>query len=96
MAAPVRPVGDLLREWRLRRRYSQLELAIEADVSARHISFVETGRSLPSGWSGGPQVVRVAGVGQRSSRSWRIRIEGTPRFCSLLTVRCTIGAGPAT
>lgn len=48
MAAPVRPVGDLLREWRLRRRFSQLELAIEADVSTRHISFLETGRSMPS------------------------------------------------
>jgi transcriptional regulator with XRE-family HTH domain len=43
-----RPVGDLLREWRQRRRLSQLELAGEADVSTRHLSFVETGRSLPS------------------------------------------------
>ena len=36
------------REWRRRRRMSQLDLACEADVSARHLSFVETGRSLPS------------------------------------------------
>ncbi|WP_227979054.1 helix-turn-helix domain-containing protein [Nocardia spumae] len=43
-----RPVGRLLREWRHRRNLSQLDLAIEADVSARHISFVETGRTLPS------------------------------------------------
>jgi transcriptional regulator with XRE-family HTH domain len=43
-----RPVGDLLREWRQRRRLSQLELAGEAEVSTRHLSFVETGRSLPS------------------------------------------------
>ncbi|MCB0927024.1 MAG: helix-turn-helix transcriptional regulator [Mycobacterium sp.] len=41
------PVGPLLREWRKRRRLSQLELAIDADVSARHLSFVETGRSKP-------------------------------------------------
>ncbi|MDA0641801.1 MULTISPECIES: helix-turn-helix domain-containing protein [Nonomuraea] len=40
--------GDLLRSWRQRRRVSQLDLAIEADVSARHISFLETGRARPS------------------------------------------------
>jgi len=44
----TRPVGDLLREWRQRRRLSQLELALDADVSAKHLSFVETGRSAPS------------------------------------------------
>lgn len=48
MATAVRPVGDLVREWRQRRRLSQLDLALRADVSARHLSFVETGRSLPS------------------------------------------------
>ncbi|MEV0255709.1 helix-turn-helix transcriptional regulator [Streptomyces sp. NPDC050732] len=41
-------VGPLLRSWRERRRVSQLELALRADSSARHISFVETGRSRPS------------------------------------------------
>ncbi len=40
-------VGSLLREWRERRRLTQLELALEAGVSARHLSFVETGRSKP-------------------------------------------------
>src|SRR5438034_7343801 len=40
-------VGPLLREWRGRRRVSQLELALDAGVSARHLSFVETGRSKP-------------------------------------------------
>jgi transcriptional regulator with XRE-family HTH domain len=40
--------GDLLRDWRRRRRLSQLDLALEADVSARHVSFVESGRSAPS------------------------------------------------
>ncbi|MEU4799862.1 helix-turn-helix transcriptional regulator [Streptomyces sp. NPDC023327] len=41
-------VGPLLRCWRERRRLSQLELALRADSSARHISFIETGRSRPS------------------------------------------------
>lgn len=41
-------VGPLLRAWRERRRVSQLELALRASSSARHISFVETGRSRPS------------------------------------------------
>ena len=40
--------GDLLRGWRHRRRLSQLALSIAADVSARHVSFLETGRSSPS------------------------------------------------
>ncbi|BBX37275.1 XRE family transcriptional regulator [Mycolicibacterium mageritense DSM 44476 = CIP 104973] len=40
--------GSLMRSWRQRRRISQLDLAIEADVSARHVSFIETGRSAPS------------------------------------------------
>lgn len=40
--------GVLLREWRQRRRLSQLDLAIAADVSSRHLSFVETGRARPT------------------------------------------------
>jgi transcriptional regulator with XRE-family HTH domain len=41
-------VGELLRFWRVHRRLSQLELAIEAEVSTKHLSFVETGRAQPS------------------------------------------------
>ena len=41
-------MGELLRQWRQRRRLSQLDLAGEAGVSARHLSFVETGRARPS------------------------------------------------
>ena len=41
-------VGPLLREWRKRQRRSQLELALDAGISARHLSFLETGRSKPS------------------------------------------------
>ena len=46
--AQTQPVGTLLREWRKRRHLSQLDLACDADISARHLSFLETGRSLPS------------------------------------------------
>jgi transcriptional regulator with XRE-family HTH domain len=49
VAVPVREsFGDRLRDWRRRRHLSQLELAVSADVSARHLSFLETGRSRPS------------------------------------------------
>ena len=47
-AAASSGIGPLLRDWRKRRRLSQLDLALEAGVSARHLSFVETGRSRPS------------------------------------------------
>ena len=47
-AAPARPVGQLLRDWRERRRLSQLDLSIQAEISTRHLSFVETGRSKPT------------------------------------------------
>src|ERR671918_2962305 len=40
-------VGGLVREWRERRRLTQLEVALDAGISARHLSFVETGRSKP-------------------------------------------------
>ena len=45
---PDRHVGDFLREWRQRRRLSQMDLALEAEISTRHLSFLETGRSQPS------------------------------------------------
>ncbi|GHF51179.1 transcriptional regulator with XRE-family HTH domain [Amycolatopsis bartoniae] len=48
MQTTTRPVGSLLRQWRERRRLSQLDLAISAEISARHLSFIETGRSNPS------------------------------------------------
>jgi transcriptional regulator with XRE-family HTH domain len=47
-ATTAPPVGRLLREWRERRRLSQLELSIQANISTRHLSFVETGRSRPT------------------------------------------------
>lgn len=49
IATPAAPrLGELLKTWRSRRRVSQLDLASMAGVSARHLSFVETGRSKPS------------------------------------------------
>ena len=50
------PVGTQLRAWRSRRRLSQLDLALDAEISARHLSFVETGRSRPSR----PMLLRLA------------------------------------
>ena len=43
-----RTAGELIRFWRLRRRRSQLDLALEAEMSTKHLSFVETGRAQPS------------------------------------------------
>src|SRR5215510_9849131 len=48
MASAATTVGDHLREWRRRRRMSQLDLAVDAEISTRHLSFVESGRSVPS------------------------------------------------
>jgi transcriptional regulator with XRE-family HTH domain len=42
------PVGEQVRHWRQRRRLSQLDLACEAEISTRHLSFIETGRAAPS------------------------------------------------
>jgi transcriptional regulator with XRE-family HTH domain len=48
MTQANRPVGTILREWRQRRRLTQLDLALDADISPRHLSFLETGRAQPS------------------------------------------------
>ena len=48
MNTALQPFGELLREWRQRRRLSQLHLASEAEISQRHLSFLESGRSAPS------------------------------------------------
>jgi transcriptional regulator with XRE-family HTH domain len=47
-AARRSPFGPLLKQWRERRRLSQLALAVDAEISARHLSFIETGRAQPS------------------------------------------------
>jgi transcriptional regulator with XRE-family HTH domain len=48
MTLHAKAVGPLLRDWRQRRRLSQLALACDAEISPRHLSFVETGRAQPS------------------------------------------------
>jgi len=45
---PVNPVGDLLRGWRNRRAMSQADLAFEAGISIKHLSYVETGKAVGS------------------------------------------------
>jgi transcriptional regulator with XRE-family HTH domain len=57
MRTPSPMIGDLIRDWRRRRRLSQLDLACEAEISTRHLSFVETGRAAPSR----DMVLRLAG-----------------------------------
>ena len=56
MQPQILPIGDQLRAWRRRRRLSQLDLALDAEISARHLSFLETGRSRPSR----PMLMRLA------------------------------------
>ena len=48
MQPAIRPLGDQIREWRRRRRLSQMDLALDAEISTRHLSFIETGRTRPS------------------------------------------------
>jgi transcriptional regulator with XRE-family HTH domain len=48
MNAQINPVGTYLREWRQRRRLSQLDFALQAEISQRHLSFMESGRATPS------------------------------------------------
>src|SRR6201995_4995552 len=48
MSATVASVGNMVRSWRDLRRLSQLDLALEAEISQKHISFIESGRAAPS------------------------------------------------
>jgi transcriptional regulator with XRE-family HTH domain len=48
MSGTAASVGDMVRSWRELRRLSQLDLALEAEVSQKHLSFIESGRSTPS------------------------------------------------
>jgi transcriptional regulator with XRE-family HTH domain len=47
MTQPIPSIGQLIREWRQRRRFSQFDLARDAEISAKHVSFLETGRASP-------------------------------------------------
>ncbi|MBO9621356.1 MAG: helix-turn-helix transcriptional regulator [Sphingomonas sp.] len=48
MQPQVRPLGEQIKHWRQQRRLSQMDLALEAEISTRHLSFIETGRAQPS------------------------------------------------
>ena len=48
MTTPARTIGELIRDWRQRRRLSRLDLACDAEISTKHLSFLETGQSQPS------------------------------------------------
>ena len=48
IAAPVRTAGEHIRGWRQRRRLSQLNFALDAEISQKHLSFIESGRATPS------------------------------------------------
>ncbi|EID09175.1 DNA-binding protein [Mycobacterium xenopi RIVM700367] len=67
-------VGGLLRGWRERRRVSQLELSLQVGVSARHLSFIETGRSRPSAET----VLALAGPGRYRAASRQMRPSSSP------------------
>jgi len=88
------PIGTLLRDWRLRRRLSQLELAGEADVSTRHLSYLETGRSEPSR----EMVLRLADrldVPLRERNRWLAAAGFAPMFAERLFDDPALAAGRA-
>lgn len=72
-------VGELVKEWRTRRRRSQMDLGHHVGVSTRHLSFVETGRSRPS-----PELVLALAehldVPLRERNRWLLRAGYAPRF----------------
>jgi transcriptional regulator with XRE-family HTH domain len=85
------PVGNVLPDWRKRRHLSQLDLACEAEISTRHLSFLETGRSQPSRemllhlaeqlanpLAGAQQLAGCSGLraGVPGAASWRSRASG--------------------
>lgn len=76
----VAPLGEQLREWRTRRRMSQMDLALETDISTRHLSFIETGRSRPS-----PQMIeRIADrlqVPHRARNALLLAAGFAPDYC---------------
>ncbi|MGZ0843157.1 helix-turn-helix domain-containing protein, partial [Klebsiella pneumoniae subsp. pneumoniae] len=95
MTEAQQTVGSLLREWRQRRRFSQLSLAVEAEISQRHLSFLESGRSVPSrrhGSASGRTSGRAAAGAQPDTgcrricaRSRRARV-GAPEFAAARSV----------
>lgn len=72
-------VGSLIREWRTQRKMSQMELALDIDISPRHLSFVETGRSRPSA----ELLISIASqldVPLRARNAWLLAAGYAPRY----------------
>jgi len=79
MTATLSPIGEHVRGWRQRRRLSQLALALDAEISSRHLSFLETGRARPSR----DMVLRLAdrlGVPLRERNVWLLAAGFAPAF----------------
>jgi transcriptional regulator with XRE-family HTH domain len=75
----INPVGAYLREWRQRRRLSQLDFALQAEISQRHLSFMESGRATPSR----DMLLRLAehlGVPLRERNTWLLAAGYAPVF----------------
>ncbi len=79
MATDDGSVGSLIRQWRTARKLSQMDLALEIDISPRHLSFVETGRSKPS-----VQVLMAIAqqldVPLRTRNAWLLAAGYAPRY----------------
>ena len=75
----IGPVGAYLREWRQRRRLSQLDFALQAEISQRHLSFMESGRATPSR----EMLLKLAehlGVPLRERNTWLLAAGYAPVF----------------
>jgi transcriptional regulator with XRE-family HTH domain len=75
----ISPVGTYLREWRHRRRLSQLDFALQAEISQRHLSFIESGRATPSR----DMLLKLAehlGVPPRERNTWLLAAGYAPIF----------------
>jgi transcriptional regulator with XRE-family HTH domain len=75
----IGPVGAYLREWRQRRRLSQLDFALQAEISQRHLSFMESGRATPSR----DMLLKLAehlGVPLRERNTWLLAAGYAPVF----------------
>lgn len=72
-------IGEKLHDWRRRRRLSQLDLASDAEISARHLSFIETGRAKPSR----PMLLKLAetlNIPLRERNAWLLAAGFAPIF----------------
>ncbi len=77
--APIDQFGDILRHWRKARRFSQMDLALAADVSTRHLSFIETGRSQP-GYDLVLRLAEVLDLPLRHTNSMLVAAGYAPRY----------------